>query len=68
MGGCKRKQNNNFRLSKQAAKGVIEVYADDRDEAEDQVLEELADINKGSVFLDDDWREEEKDVVTVSRG
>lgn len=47
---------------------VYEVYADDRDEAEDQVLEELADINKGSVFLDDDWREEEKDVVTVSRG
>ena len=45
---------------------VFEVYADDRDAAEDQVLEELEDINKGSVFLDDDWKEEEKDVVSVS--
>lgn len=47
---------------------VFEVYADDRDEAEDQVLEELEGINKGSIFLDDDWEEEEKDVVSVSKG
>lgn len=47
---------------------VYEVYADDRGKAEDQVLEELADINKASIFLDDDWRMEDKDVVTVSGG
>ena len=50
---------------------VYEVYADDRDAAEDQVLEELEGTNKGSIFLDDDWKEEGKDVVTVvtiSRG